>query len=179
MGWKALKDKFRIRHIVSVTEKGVCIGSGYVLDLAVIEVGTGAIKENLAFPGFISNEYPSLSAASPAEILELINAPDSFEGSIPVYTYEGSQILEKYCEAPGWPNVTHDGCLMYENNFFDNRAAAVAAARLEAGHLLAWASRQVQEAHAELAKRQAQVSECEARCRELEAAVLTPTLTSP
>lgn len=178
MGWKALKDKFGIGHLVCVTEKGICIGSGYVTDLVVVHLDTGMVKENLAFQGFLEREYPALSAASPAEILELINAADSFSVSIPVYTYEGSQILEKYCEEPGWPNVTHDGCLMYENTFFASKDAAIAAARLEAGHLLDWANRKVQETHAELAKWQAQLSECETRCREIEAA-LPGSLGSP
>ena len=33
MGWKLLRDAFSINHIVCVTDKGICIGSGYVLSL--------------------------------------------------------------------------------------------------------------------------------------------------
>lgn len=169
MGWKALKDKFAIGHLVCVTERGICIGSSYVHDLATINPETGVVEENSTFSGFLDNNYPALRSASAQEILQLVNAPDSFKANIPVYTYEDSQILEKYCEMPGWPNVTHDGCLMYENTFFANKEEAIAKAQASAVSRLKFARQQVNELQTELAKRQAYLSESEIICKDLNA----------
>lgn len=132
MGWKKLKEKFNIEHMVQVTEKGVCIGSGYVHNLIVINPKTGAVSCNQTFDS-MRNEYPSLMAASPQEVLAVLAEDDEFEASIPVFTYTGAQIIEKQCEKLGWPNVTHDGCVMYENTFSTDKAKVVR-----------WAKRNVQ-----------------------------------
>ena len=58
MGWKLLRDAFSINHIVCVTDKGICIGSGYVHDLATINPTTGAMVASEASPGFIARTYP-------------------------------------------------------------------------------------------------------------------------
>ena len=139
MGWKALKDAYGITHNVCVTSKGICIGSGYVHDLVVIDPVSGSVRENEAFGRFLPQYYPALGAASPAEILGHLQAKDTFEASIPVYTYEGAEIIEKRCEALGWPNATHDGELMYENKFSADRDVVIGwakrSAELEAKHL--------------------------------------------
>jgi hypothetical protein len=63
--------------------------------------------------------------ADPATLKRLVSSPDTFEKSIRVYTYEGAEILEKFCETPGWPNVTHDGEMMYDNTFSTDRDTVV------------------------------------------------------
>ena len=70
-------------------------------------------------------EYPQVFGASCSDILSLIAAPDVFEKSLPVYTPHEGEILEKYCEKYGWPNVTHDGILMYDNTFFKDKTSAI------------------------------------------------------
>ena len=55
--------------------------------------------------------------ADPFKLAELVAAEDIFERSIPVFTYQGGEIVEKQCEELGWPNVTHDGCMQFENTF--------------------------------------------------------------
>lgn len=128
MGWKNLKEHYQIEHIVQVNQKGICIGSSYISELALINTETGAITKNTAFRDLFRENYPALLNASPSDLLELINTPDSFEKSLTVYTYDGGEILEKQCEAYGWPNVTHDGVLMYENKFFTDKLHAIDAA---------------------------------------------------
>ena len=39
-----------------------------------------------------------------------------FDAFIPVFTYEGPNIINRFCEKPGWPNATHEGYMMYDNN---------------------------------------------------------------
>jgi hypothetical protein len=132
MGWKALKEAFGISHAVQVSPQGICIGSGYASDIVTIDTQTGVIQESEAFSGFLRQHYPTLREASPEEILKLIETPDTFSAAIPVYTYEGGDIVEKMCEATGWPNVTHDGCMMYENIFSTDKAKVIAWAKRNA-----------------------------------------------
>ncbi|WGK63456.1 hypothetical protein QAO71_16935 (plasmid) [Halopseudomonas sp. SMJS2] len=139
MGWKRLKEAFGVNHNICVTSKGICIGSGYVHDIVVVDPISGIVRENDAFGRFLSHYYPALAAATPAIILGLIQAEDTFTTAIPVYTYDGADIIEKHCEALGWPNVTHDGDLMYENQYSADRDVVIGWAKrnaeLETKHL--------------------------------------------
>lgn len=62
----------------------------------------------------------------------LVKSDDKFDKSITVYTFDGGEIIEKQCESTGWPNVTHDGELMYENTFSIDRELIVKAAKRSA-----------------------------------------------
>ncbi len=129
MGWKALKDAFSIGHIVSVEKGKVCIGSPYVRDLATIDPKTGAIDEGRVSPGFLLQYYPALKAAPAQDIVRLLESEDKFSDSIVVYTYEGPKIIEKLCEKLGYPNVTHDGLIMYDNQYSADREQVIAWAK--------------------------------------------------
>lgn len=115
MGWKALKERFGITHLVQVTDDGISIGSGYIPNLATIDPVTGAVREPEAFARFLQHQYPALLAAAPADLVALLVAADTFTASIPVYFFENGTVVERQCEQPGWPNVTHDGRMMYGN----------------------------------------------------------------
>lgn len=125
MGWKTLKERFGIKHIVQISEGRICIGSGYVHDLATVDMKTGCAVSNKTFSDFLSKDYPDLAAANPVAILDAINTQDEFLASIAVFTYDGSTIIEKQCEKIGWPNLTHDGCIMYQNTFSTDREQVV------------------------------------------------------
>lgn len=134
MGWKTFKAHFGIEHIVQVVGNDVLIGSPYVSDLIKVSTETGELVVNPTFARVL-NEYPALRDASPRDILALLAEPDHFEQNLVVYTFDylTGAILEKQCEALGYPNVTHDGMLMYENRFSqDERKVArwaIASAR--------------------------------------------------
>ena len=88
---------------------------------------------------------------NPELLVELVQTPDAFESSIPVFTYdEDCRVVQKLCERLGWPNVTHDGELMYENMFFVERAKAVEAARRNALAAIQTTERRVQEMELEI-----------------------------
>lgn len=125
MGWKALKEHFGIKHIVHVTKEGVCIGSSYVNSLATIDVSTGVASDHETFPGFLVEHYPALASASPRDVLALLEQVDNFERDLPVFEVCDTQIIEHYCEQYGFPNVTHDGYLMYENQHYSTRQEAL------------------------------------------------------
>ncbi|RVQ01985.1 hypothetical protein [Sinorhizobium meliloti] len=129
MGWKNVKEHYRIDHQVEVTEEGICIGSPYVHAIIVISLDGALIKEADRTLNEKLMRYQFEMKADPAKLRHLVVSPDTFSASIPVYTYRGAEIIEKRCEELGWPNVTHDGDMMYENTFFANREGAVEAAK--------------------------------------------------
>lgn len=129
MSWKNVKEHYGIVHQVQVTDDGICIGSPYVHNIIVID-GEGRIaKEDDRTLNQDLQRYLSDMKADPDKLKQLIDAPDIFAASLPVFTYKGAEIIEKQCEQLGWPNVTHDGQMMYQNMFFADRESALAAAR--------------------------------------------------
>lgn len=130
MGWKTFKQKFNIEHIVQITDRGVCIGSAYCHDLAIVDPKTGSMlnRHHSIFSDFLKENYPNLYRTERFDILASLQAEDTFETSIPVFTYNKDQILELKCEKLGWPNITHCGKLMYDNLYFKTKEEAVKAA---------------------------------------------------
>lgn len=154
MGWKTLKQYFKIEHLVTVENDCINIGSGYIHDLVVINTKTGRVVENSTFDGFLNKHYPELKNSSKDKILKLINAKDVFLKSLPVYTYTNDgEILEKYCEELGYPNVTHDGLLMYENTFSEDKCGIVERAKSELEIAVQWAEQGIEKAKNELAQK--------------------------
>lgn len=129
MGWQTLKEHFGIGHHVRIEEGSLKIGSQFVSDLAVIDCLTGVVQSNRVFPTFLSDQYPALLAASSQEILGLLAVPDIFSSSITVFTYDGSSIIEKQCSILGYPNTTHDGCMMFDNKYSPDKSVVVSWAK--------------------------------------------------
>lgn len=129
MGWKNIKEHYRIGHIVQVTEAGICIGSPYIHNIMTISRDGELIKDAADHLNEDLARYRTEMRADPAKLRELATTPDTFTASHPVYTYDGAEIIEKLCETPGWPNITHDGDMMFENMFFADRETAIDAAR--------------------------------------------------
>lgn len=133
MGWKNLKERYNIGHIVQVTKAGICIGSGYIHDLLVVEHDGRVVKryerpevnEDLA-------RYQAEFDADPEALRLAVTTPDTFAVSLPVFTYDGGTIVEEACEEYGWPNVTHAGHVMYENGYSKDKATVVKWAKKNA-----------------------------------------------
>jgi len=131
MGWKTFKDHFNILETLEWREDKLLFSSRIYESLAIVDLKTGVVKPHQYHPDFLKDNYPDICKATPEEILALLNAEDKFEASIPVYTYSGSEIIEKFCEKPGWPNYTHDGLLMYANKYSIKKDRIVIAAKAE------------------------------------------------
>lgn len=177
MGWKTLKEHYRIGHYVHVTSEGICIGSPYIHNLMIVGLD-GVIKKPYDGTG---NEdlkrYQSEMEADPAKLREVVMAADTFKESIPVYTYEGPLIIEKRCEKPGWPNVTHDGAMMYENTFSTDRNKVIERARSTAKAEVRWASQMVDQCQKELSEARARLEKSNETLAMLEASYPTPSQT--
>ncbi|UXC93147.1 hypothetical protein EGM87_22900 [Sphingobium sp. RSMS] len=154
MGWKAVRDHYRIEHIVQVTSAGICIGSPYVHDIIVISIDRGEIIRRWGEPhrGELARYLEEMDA-DPFKLAELVAQPDTFERSIPVFTYEGGEIIEKQCEELGYPNVTHDGCIQYENTFSPDAGLVRVWAIDNAKAGIKWMTEAVHEAQRELAQK--------------------------
>lgn len=115
MGWKTFKEKFGIdNHIVFIEEGKLLVGSQFIRDLITVDLETGLVSGDGRDCMLLHQKYPALRDASPEEVLAALNADDIFSASIKVYSYEPGKIREHFCEVPGWPNVTHDGEMMYQ-----------------------------------------------------------------
>lgn len=150
MGWKNVKEHYGIKHIVANYEKGLCIGSQYCHDLIIIrntdskmpgfEDDDWSIRRrplnigcNLSIwrmehlgRGEPFDGWVKTWSEDPQTLRRLIDEPDTFRRTIVVYTYDhAGNIIEKECEEYGWPNVTHDGLIMYENMFSTDKAKVV------------------------------------------------------
>lgn len=132
MGWKAFKEHFAITHILSVDGNTCYIGSPYVFNLVSVDMLSGARQVNRVLPDFLVRHYPLLEAASDDLVVALFAQVDEFGPGVPVFSCVDGRIVEHRCETPGWPNVTHEGELMFNNEFFVERAKAVSRARISA-----------------------------------------------
>lgn len=124
MGWKTFKQHYGIEANVTI-EKGIlCIGTGYIDLLKVTLDGQIDYAFQMGTDHKIYLVQEAIKA-DPETAARLLKAEDTFEQSIRVYTYDGAEILEKFCEAEGYPNVTHDGMMMYNNDFSTDREVII------------------------------------------------------
>lgn len=168
MGWKNIKEHYRIGHIVQMDSERLLIGSGYISDIIVVAPDGTIVKRYDRQSGDLAR-YQTEIESDPKTFAELLSAPDVFEKSIPVYTYSGADILEKQCEEPGWPNVTHDGELMYENTHSTNRDEIVWRAKRNASSAVSWRRRSLQELEEKLLQAREELAACERELARLDA----------
>jgi hypothetical protein len=168
MGWKNIKEHYKIGHIVQVTSEGICIGSPYIHNIIVIGLD-GELKRRYDDR---SNEdlsrYQSEMAADPEKLKRLIDAPDAFSRSVPVYTFDGGEIIKKRCEELKWPNVTHDGEMMYDNTFSADKDMVVQWAKEDAAGWIKLAKKRVEEVDREAVKAKERLATWEANLVKLE-----------
>lgn len=162
MGWKNVKEHYRIGHIVQIEDQKICIGSGYIHDLIVLGLDGTMLKRQSGTNNEELGRYQQEMDADPALLRSLIKTPDTFAASITVYTYKDGDILEKQCEQPGWPNVTHDGQVMYENAFSTDREVTVARAKEEAEISIRYTKEAIEETEQKLANLQSRLARQEA-----------------
>jgi len=142
MGHKAIKEHYDIGHIVAIHDKQefggpcICIGSPYIHDIIVIRVADAKVvkryKNGEYSDGWNTNEdlkrydLAIFADQETGKLRELIDAPDTFERSLPVFTIRNWAVVRDFCEEYGWPNTTHTGKIMYENTYFKTRKEAYA-----------------------------------------------------
>jgi hypothetical protein len=170
MGWKAVKDHYRIGHTVQIREGDLLIGSAYVSDLITVKPD-GTVIPNRVFSneGGDLGRYRDEMRADKAKLLDLMKSEDVFERGIPVYSWHDAEIVEDLCEEFGYPNITHTGALMYENTHFLDRDDAIRKALRSTRYgIESWRSN-LEEAKEKIVKVQARLDEIEANFAKLRA----------
>lgn len=169
MAWKNIKDHYRIGHIVQKRGGLITIGSSFVHDLIRVTLDGKVSWGNL---GDSKNDdlarYYAEMTADLGKVKELIDTPDTFSASLTVWTYNDSEIQEKQCEAYGYPNITHDGLIQYENTFSPDRDQVVAWAKRNKAYGIKSYNRLVKEAEVRLAETQQWLAESQAHLAKLE-----------
>ena len=168
MGWKTLKEHYRIEHIVCVTNEGICIGSPYIHNIIVVGLDGKIIKPYDRRNNDDIARYMAEMQADPAKLKEVVEAADTFERSIAVYTYGGGDIIEERCEELGWPNVTHSGKIQYDNTFSSYRPKVVKWAKENARLAVKSAKERVKENKARLAEAEKRLKRHRAELAKLE-----------
>lgn len=169
MGWQNIKEHYQIKHIVHVRDGNILIGSPLCSDLFTIDPAGKFLKKWDTRPGDVLHGYMTAISADPAKFSELFASPDTFAASLPVFTYDGGDVIEKQCEVRGWPNVTHDGELMYDNTFFADKADAISRAKENAKAGISASRSSVEDAEERLAKCRAWLHEAESNLAKLNA----------
>ena len=116
MGWKRVKDHYQIGYLVHANDKGEVIIGSFHIPRAIIISRNGRIT--VLYEPSKNSEMALLIerlSAEPEVLAALVQDEDSFAVNLPVYTYRGGALVELKCEALGYPNVTHDGQIQYEN----------------------------------------------------------------
>lgn len=104
-------------NLITVNRKTLKIS--YAID--TWHEGRNALKsEKLKF---IWDKLEELIASG--KIGEIIEKDDVIENPITVFTCENGKIIERHTDKLGWPNVTHDGFMMWDNTYFTTRLEAI------------------------------------------------------
>ena len=166
MGWKNLKEHYRVQHIVHVVDGDICIGSPYISKIIIVSPD-GVFKKRHTSGNNDLARIQSEMDADLSKLIEIIASPDHFEQTIPIFTFKNGEVREKHCEELGWPNVTHDGILMYDNTFFTSKGEAVKYAKKETAYGIKMYRRLIDEKKEELRKLQEQLAAEEAISNQL------------
>lgn len=166
MGWKAVKDHYGIEYTVHMDGGDMHVGAGYLPRIITV-TPAGEVTVSRGMRRDEIDRIAGEMEADTARLLELMAATDTFERSIPVYTWSGADILERHCETPEWPNVTHDGEIMYENRYSQDRAEVVEWARESAESRIEGYGRMVEEARADLTRREADLAKAKDDARRI------------
>lgn len=123
-------------YTVAFYDKYIGIGSPLCHDLIRLDVEDGKLKyaldtwrkgresvlhhEELTF---IWDKLQEL--VDSGEISEIINNNDVLENPLPVYTVKAGKLHCTTTDAYGWPNVTVEGYMMHDNDYFKTVGEAV------------------------------------------------------
>lgn len=150
MGWKAVKEHYRIQHLVHTNQKGICIGSRYTPEIIVIGRDGRLVKPYRQGADPDLSRYQREFDQDPELLRNLVETEDSFTSSVPVYTYDGATISEHFCEIPGRSQTTNCGRLMHPNSFSTDLELVVGWAKRNAHYSLCSAGDQVEDLKARL-----------------------------
>ena len=136
MGVKAIKQKYKIEHIVQKRDDIIWIGSPLSSEIIGVN-GEGEFvkmyKKRNYDDGWSTNEdlkryqEEMITDKETGELKRLIQINDEFSELFPVFTYDRRKVVKTHCEVYGWPNVDVRGEMMYDNTYFKTYKEAYSA----------------------------------------------------
>lgn len=136
MGIKAIKEKYKIKHIVQKKDNVVWIGSPYISKIIGVNTEGEFVKmyKNRNYDDCWSTnedlkryQEEMIADKETGVLKELIQINDEFPKLYPVFTYNGGKVIKTYCEVYGFPNIDIHGELMYDNTYFKTYKEAYSA----------------------------------------------------
>lgn len=128
MGIKNIKERYAPDFIVQ-RHKDRRITFGVNLCPELVTVSKSGVKQSsIADTEKWQGIYEDIeNGIETGEFIELLEMPDSLGPLMDVCIAERGRVVKKQCEADsfGWPNITTDGVLMYDNTTFKIRAEAL------------------------------------------------------
>lgn len=122
-------------YIVHHTELQICVGSHLCHELLNVEKATMKVKYQLDtfHEGRKSLKNEKLleiwdklhELIENGQLNEIMDGKDELENPLPVFSVENGEIIESLTDAYGYPNVTDDGILMYDNTHFSTEKQAL------------------------------------------------------
>jgi hypothetical protein len=123
-------------YAVMNKEDRICIGSSLCSDLITVNKKTLKInyaldrdgRKNLESRGrdelvFIWDKLQEL--IDNGEIKDIIEGVDVIENPIVVFTVDDGKLISTTTDKTGWPNVTAEGDMMYDNTYFRSKKEAI------------------------------------------------------
>lgn len=132
---RALEKIIKSGRIVCESEENICVGTSMCSRL--ITVNKKTLKLRYAFDTFNKGRksidskdllfvWDKLTELiDSGEIHDFISGYDEIEDKLPVFYIEDNKLIESYTDKYGWPNVTYDGVLMYNNTHFKDKNSAL------------------------------------------------------
>jgi hypothetical protein len=121
-------------YIIHQDGEKICIGGIYCGDLISVNMKTFEMKAAGHIEGgraglrngelvMIWDKLAELIQSG--EIKGVVEGEDEMENPLTVYAVQNGELKECVTDEYGWPNVTDDGFLMYEDQYFRTKEAAV------------------------------------------------------
>lgn len=129
MGWKLLKDIYKIEHIVQAVydrkdkQNKIYIGSPYISDIIILSEDGKILKEYREHDNDNLVRYMKEFKDDEEKLRRIVQTPDAWDE-----TYNKTAYIVDYdCNIKeclyqgeiGYPNVTNEGELMYNNTAYD------------------------------------------------------------
>lgn len=131
MGWKAVKDYYKIKHIAHIINGQFVIGSPMSPRIFVFSPKGDFLGQSEGTINIDLIRYKTEILTDVNKFVELFQSEDKFDQDIPVWFYRDGKVSIDHCENFGWPNVTHSGQLMYINAEFHKSEEEAIRASLE------------------------------------------------
>jgi len=123
------------KYIINNNDDYIAVGSALCHDLIRVDKktlklryaldtwneGRSSIKHNELL--FIWDNLQKLIDSG--EIKNIIEEHDEIENPLPIFTVRDGKVVKSFTDKYGWPNVTIDGDLMYENTWFKTELEAI------------------------------------------------------